>query len=546
MPTSLVKVFVELFLEFCRSDEMSVDLRALLCKVNVVNGCFRTSMDKAIAKDIYERHSLQNLLEVVSHVSRDTSINRIFNEKYIVILTVLVENGPDSWIRIFIDGFNDSTTQSLCINSVRTISKTANVQAKTEKEQGCFEAADFTDVGKRVCLVLNFLQTLLKRVTLCGRGNKELDTWRCLVQIGYFLFGVAVQHAVKDVWTNSSSETLANDSIHLLLETFGCPSVSVLLVLDTKHMSPIDEDLHYSVPVKKSIIGKLLLQWKPNLQRNTWRQNPAVCSSFSWCLQQLKFPYLSDLIELVLPPCLLFVDDHVAQSKEMGTSCLIHILQNATGEELRWYGRADVIYEALKLQMFTTEDSVLKMTHEALLLTLKVVVKEDSSLGTTSKYDEIFSLILQAASHENKLVLRRIHTHSLHKFIECLGINVVKYMKRLLELVEEYLEVSDAPFEQARLNTLKALKSFIKTAWPRIPSHSETILKILVKLIHQLSSTQTGNSQTVDSQLLTLAVECLELLKGLDEAFISHSMQQLQELPFSENVHVVLQQIMAK
>lgn len=523
---------------------MSADLKTLLGKLNVDNGTFRSSRDKEIAKDIWDRHSLQTLLES-SIVSKKASSDRNISETYIKVLTVLVENAPDNWISIFVDGFNDLSTQSLCINSLRTVSKIGAVQLQsTKKEEGLFDATDFLGVAERACLVLNIFQGLLKRVTSCGRVNKELDSWRCIIQIGYFMFVVAAQQATDNLWTNPSSVALSKDCVCLLLDTFGCPTVNEFLVLDTKHISPIDLDQHYNSAVKKSIIGKLLLQWKPHLQRNTWKQNPAVASSFSWCLQQLKFPYLSDFIELLLPPCLLFIDNHVVESKDMGTSCIIHILKTATAEELRWYGRADVIYEALKRQMYSTEESLLKQTHEAVLLILKVIVKDNDDLASTTKYDEIFSLILQAAFHENKLVLRRVHTHSLHLFIECLGINVVKYMKQLLELVEEYLDISDPPSEEARMNILNAVKSLMKTAWPRIPSHSSKIFNVLVKLVHQLTSGESGNlPRIVELELLEHVVECLKLLKGIDEIFINESIQLLKELPFTEKFHATLRQL---
>lgn len=525
---------------------MSFDLKTLLGKLNVDNGTFRSSRDKEIAKDIWDRHSLQTLLESSNLVLKKATSDRKMCEKYIIVLTVLVENAPDNWISIFMDGFNDSSTQSLCINSLRTLSKIGAVQPgeSTNKEEDLFDATDFLGVAERACLVLNIFRELLKRVTLCGRRNKDLDSWRCMIQLGYFLFVIAAQQATENLWTNQSSVALSKDCVCLLLETFGCPTVSEFLVLDTKHISPIDLDQHYNSVVKKSIIGKLLLQWKPHLQRNTWKQNPAVASSFSWCLKHLKFTYLSDFIELLLPPCLLFIDSHVVENKEMGTSCLIHILQTATAEELRWYGRADVIYEALKRQMYSTEESLLKQTHEAILLILKVIVKDNNDLACTTKYDEIFSLILQAAFHENKLVLRRVHTHSLHLFIECLGINVVKYMKQLLELVEEYLEISDLPSEEARVNTLNAVKSLIKTAWPRIPSHSSKMFKVLIKLIHQLTSDESGNPPlTVEIELSKHAVDCLKLLKGTDEIFINESIQLLKDLPFSEKFHTILRQL---
>lgn len=517
---------------------MSVDLKTIVCKINVENGIFHSCRDRDIAREIWKRHSLQTLLESVSIVAKDSSNT---NEKYLLILSILIENAPDDWMSIFVDGFNDPNTNSLCINSIRTLSKVAEVQPFAERNYFVYEQSDFPDVARWACVVQNILQTLLKKVAACRNSDSEIDgKWKCSIQVGYFLFSIVSQHAVTNLWTNTDSQAIADDCIQLLLETYGC-SVSDFLVLDTKHTTPVDEESHYSKLVKKCVIGKLLLHWKPSLQRNTWQKNPTVASSFSWCLCQLKFPYLSDFVELLLPPCLLFVDDHVVENKEMGTLCLIHVLENASGEELRWYGRADVIYEALKLQMYSTEELLLKVTHEALLLTLKVIVKDVDKLAIATKYDEIFSLVLQAAFHENKLVLRRVHTRYLHVFIEALGINVVKYMPRLLELFEEYLEVSDAPMEEARLNILTALKSLIKVVWPRIPAHTGTILKVLVKLVHQITSSESDISKTVESELLVLSVDCLQLVKGLDKQCVEETLDKLKELPFSEKFHLLIQ-----
>jgi hypothetical protein len=347
----------------------------------------------------------------------------------------------------------------------------------------------------------------------------------------------------QNLWTSEQSITSSNESLKLLFEVFSCSTVGEIFLLDTSHTSSVDNDTYFSVLVKKSVIGKLLLQWKPFLQKKTWRQYPAIAASFRWCLCQLRFPSLSDFIELLLPPSLLFVDDHVVQNKEAGTECLIHILQNSTFEVLRWYGRADVIYEALKLQLYSTEDSLLKSTHEAMLLALKVIVKDKEGLGATTKYDEVFVIILKAAFHENKLSLRRVHTEFLHVFIEALGINVVKYITRLLELFEDYLDVSDAPNEEARLNSLKAMESLIKVAWPRIPAHLGQMLKILVKLLHQTTSCHITISETVEAQLFSYIIVCLELLKELDKERVLQCLKSLNTLKFSKKCVVLMQHL---
>lgn len=523
---------------------MSVDLKATVSKVKVNNGDFQTTKDKDVATEIWKRYSLQSMFELCSFgLTSDTSQRTERDKNYVKILEVLVDHAPDSWIQTFIDGFNEEHVSTLCFSSVRTVSKIAEIPAFSEREHYVFDESDFQGVTDSACIAQKVLQILLKRVFKCEETVEDLDAWKCKVHVAVCLLGIVSQHMKQHLWTSEQSRSVSHKSLTLLKDSFHCATVNDLFLIESSHISTVDSNLQCSLGVKKSLIGKLLLQWRPSLQRQTWRQFPGIAAGFQWCLCHLRFPNLSEFIELLLPPSLLFVDDHVTENKELGTVCLIHILQNSTSEELKWYGRADVIYQAFKLQLYSTEEKLLKMTHEAMLIILKVIVKDKDALGATTKYDEVFAIILQAAIGENKLALRRIHTELLYAFIEAMGINVVKYLNKLLELFEDYLEISDVPEEQARINTLKALESLIKVAWPRIPSHFEVIIKVLVKLLHHLTSQHVNLSEAVEAELISYLIVCFELLKELDSERVAQCLQSLDGLLFSRKCSALLQQL---
>ncbi|KAH3837636.1 TELO2-interacting protein 2-like [Dreissena polymorpha] len=521
---------------------MTVQLKTLVCQINVSNGQFCSDKDRDFADHLYQRHSLQSMLETVGELTRDKKW-RDLCDKYISIITVLIDYAPHTWISNFIQGFNDSETFHFCVSSLKTASRFAESQSFAGRDYTVYDEADFAGLADKALVVFNLLDTLLLKQLKVGQENEKLDHWQAILQCCYFCILLLSQHVEKQLWTNSQTEKFANDMVKVLMQEFCCSTVCKLLCLDSQYVSAVETGDESKLTVKNSIFGKLLVQWKPMLQRNTWKQNPVISASFSWCLQQMSFPNLSNFIELVLPPTLLFMDGHELHHKIDGTKCLIHILNNTGGEELRWYGRAEVIYSALKLQILSTEEELLPLTHTALLLILKVLVKNPDNIGVTTKYDEVFEIILQAASHENKVALRRVHTAPLSTFIEALGINTVKFATNLLEVCEEYLEIPDGPSEMVRTQVLDALQSFIKVCYPRIPAHSMRIVKLLVKFIHSVYTKQDQIPALVLEQLTSKCGSCLSLLKTLDNKFISEAVQGLCKLPFNEGVINLLNKI---
>ena len=502
---------------------MSLTLKAAISQINVENKSFLHEKDRTYAEDLYRRHNLQTILETCSEFMKDQKLGPGY-DKYIAVTRILVINAPEIWIRNFVIGFNDQSTAAICVTCLKSLSKIAEVPP-FPGEIGDYTPDDFKGVFYRGYLVMSCLQSLFERFTEYS-DRKELH--KCAANVSYWCVTFVAMHHDDCMWTSDHSNTLAHSLLASLMAHWDVRTVSELLVLDLERY-----DLHCEISKRTSLLGKILQYWNPHLLRQTWKKNPTVAASFTWCMKQLKFPHTSDFLELILPPSLLFVDDFMGSNKEMGILCLISIMETAGAEELRWYGRADVIYVALKSQMYRTEESLLLLNLRAMMLILSILEKQPDDLSVQTRYDEIFLLLLQNASHENKLTLRRVHTKHLPQFIESLGINAVKYWKNVVDLAEEYLEISDAPEELARINILNTLISLIQVAWPRVQPHMTKIVKITIKLLHQINSNNISLTPGVRENLVSLSVRCISLLKAVDKEMIVQSLSALKQLPFS-------------
>lgn len=132
-------------------------------------------------------------------------------------------------------------------------------------------------------------------------------------------------------------------------------------------------------------------------------------------------------------------------------------------------------------------------------------------------YDETFELILYNSEMENNLAFRRIYTSFIPTFIEIMGIACVRHMKALLRITGSYLEIHDGPHETARLNILCCLQKIIEVAWPRVGNHIDFLVKVLLKLLYDISVEDVLiTSTSVKKQLVDKTTEVLRNLKKID------------------------------
>ncbi|XP_023237456.1 TELO2-interacting protein 2-like isoform X4 [Centruroides sculpturatus] len=239
----------------------------------------------------------------------------------------------------------------------------------------------------------------------------------------------------------------------------------------------------------ENLINSILLAIKPHLMKNNWYKNPSNRFIFKWFLLHIKYPHLSCYLTEVLPPSLIFVDDHLVENKVLGLECLYHIIENLPPSELKLNGKADVVYDALKHLLYIAELPVINILHPCLLKFLSGQERnpKNSSVDFRStRYDEVYGQLLWNMEHEQKILFRRAYSAYIPEYINAMGIAVCYHMKQTLRTLLEYLLIYDGPEEVSRRNALLSLKVLISVAWPRIPYHWEEIMKNILICIYEV------------------------------------------------------------
>uniref|UniRef100_A0A7N9D454 TELO2 interacting protein 2 n=1 Tax=Macaca fascicularis TaxID=9541 RepID=A0A7N9D454_MACFA len=281
----------------------------------------------------------------------------------------------------------------------------------------------------------------------------------------------AITHSLEQPWTTPRSREVAREVLTLLLQVTECSSVAGFLRGE-------NEDEKGSLSV---ILGLL----KPDLNKESWKNNPAIKHVFSWTLQQVTRPWLSQHLERVLPASLLISDDYQTENKILGVHCLHHIVLN-------------VAVLLCLLDLFPILEKTLHW-------------KGDGARPTTH-CDEVLQLILTHMEPEHRLLLRRTYARNLPAFVKRLGILTVRHLKRLERVIIGYLEVYDGPEEEARLKILETLKLLMQHTWPRVSCRLVVLLKALLKLICDVARDPNLTPESVKSALLQEATDCLILL----------------------------------
>ncbi|PNI67916.1 TTI2 isoform 5 [Pan troglodytes] len=281
----------------------------------------------------------------------------------------------------------------------------------------------------------------------------------------------AITHSLEQPWTTPRSREVAREVLTSLLQVTECGSVAGFL-----HGENEDEKGRLSV-----ILGLL----KPDLNKESWKNNPAIKHVFSWTLQQVTRPWLSQHLERVLPASLVISDDYQTENKILGVHCLHHIVLN-------------VAVLPCLLDLFPILEKTLHW-------------KGDGARPTTH-CDEVLRLILTHMEPEHRLLLRRTYARNLPAFVNRLGILTVRHLKRLERVIIGYLEVYDGPEEEARLKILETLKLLMQHTWPRVSCRLVVLLKALLKLICDVARDPNLTPESVKSALLQEATDCLILL----------------------------------
>ena len=406
-------------------------------------------------------------------------------------------------------------------------------------EDGVYNvASDFEGCSHVATQMLECFTVLLGKVTVkvpkqCVEVNRKIV--QALVLRSLLL---CAEHMMDDnaLWVCSDSHKTAQGCLAAILIATRCSNTTQLLCgrSDQHEIKKVDKEREesgcsktnksskeitkpfVSVHFKSPLFGSLLAEIRPKLTKERWKKNPSMKNVFAWALIQVKLPYLSEFLDQVLSPCLLFTDDCQKDNKLLGVGCLQHIISNTSSTELQWYGRAEVIYAALEHLLYTHDASVLQALLPCLQSILAVIevapLNIKSPRTNMSKYDIVFQHILSDMEMESNIFVRRAYAEALPMYVKVMGITTVRHLRRLFNVIYQYLEQSDGQHEAARLSTLKTLKILLETSSPRISDYCEGITKALIKLLFDLSAYDSLIPRDIVEQLITEVSTCLLLL----------------------------------
>uniref|UniRef100_A0A3Q2X8F8 TELO2 interacting protein 2 n=1 Tax=Hippocampus comes TaxID=109280 RepID=A0A3Q2X8F8_HIPCM len=232
---------------------------------------------------------------------------------------------------------------------------------------------------------------------------------------------------------------------------------------------------------------------------------------------QVQRPFLASLLPRLLGPALLLSDHHDANKCMLGIRCLHHIVSNTAASELRALNRADVMYDALFKHLHAVAHAQLVLS---CLLDLLAVLESAPSAAvppagsvanrrTACRHDDVLRLLLTRMEAEHKVALRRVYAQALSASacVFRMGVCACRHFGRLSRVLPAYLEVSDAPEELTRLDTLEALQQLFTAAWPSVDVWLPCLLRLLVD-----ASSEPSLRHDVGRQLSRRAARCLALL----------------------------------
>ncbi|EHB06054.1 hypothetical protein GW7_09273 [Heterocephalus glaber] len=372
--------------------------------------------------------------------------------------------------------------------------------APPKEEEG--EGNGYSEVAEKAAEIgLVFLKLLGKVED--AKNSLVCPAWKTgLRHLAGPVYVFAVTHSLEQPWTSPRSREVAGQVLAFLLQITECSSVAGFLCGENE-----EDKRRFTV-----ILGLL----KPTLNKESWKNNPAVKHVFSWTLQQVTRPWLNQHLERILPPSLLISDDYQTENKILGVRCLHHIVLNVPVADLLQYNRAQVLYHAIFNHLYMPEYHLIEAVLLCLLDLFPVLEKAQHWKGdaarTTTHCDEVLQLILTHMEPEHRLLLRRTYARNLPAFVRRLGILTVRHLKRLERVIIGYLEVYDGPEEEARLKILETLKLVMQYSWPRISCRLVVLLKALLKLICDVARDPSLTPEPVKNALLQEATDGLILL----------------------------------
>eukprot|EP00092_Neocalanus_flemingeri_P039374 GFUD01042870.1.p1 GENE.GFUD01042870.1~~GFUD01042870.1.p1 ORF type:complete len:460 (-),score=144.80 GFUD01042870.1:24-1403(-) len=285
----------------------------------------------------------------------------------------------------------------------------------------------------------------------------------------------------------------------------------------------------------RKLLAQILTLLQPSLEK--FLSYPASVHSLVWLTSHIPHPHLGQVVAQLLPHVLNWVDCWISHYKIAGCQVLGHIIATCPSTELVWYGRADLLSDALKKLLHHTDTEVVKACEKPLVTV--VGIKHEGTKPDTPGPADLFmkDLInsLELASDSKK---KEIYSAMILRTVTMLGVGVARWVARLTQLIVSQLDFSPPASVFSLLDQLcllcpgcvarevpallPALVKFVyKTSWKSTPTASETCAihqaSEISEAIQNTEISETGDKdQKSDESEMSLASVCLVQIATCD------------------------------
>ena len=276
----------------------------------------------------------------------------------------------------------------------------------------------------------------------------------------------------------------------------------------------------------RRLVSQLLSLLQPSLEE--FLSQPAAVYSLTWLTSQLLHPHLGQVVPQLLPHALNWIDCWIPYYKVFGCHVVGHIISTCPPSELVWFGRADLLADALGKLLHHADITVTDACKEPLINVYKIKhadTKPDKPGPADLLMKDLINCLELTSDNDKKAVYSKM----IQKTVDMLGVGVARWVTRLASLTVSQLDFSPP---DSILSLLTQLCSLCPECVGReVP----TLLPALVKFIYRTSYSDKESGRTVCDNIGV----CLTQVSSCDPAtarLLCHNLERVSVNKYFDSV----------
>ncbi|CAF0916128.1 unnamed protein product [Didymodactylos carnosus] len=245
----------------------------------------------------------------------------------------------------------------------------------------------------------------------------------------------------------------------------------------------------------------------PFLMKSNYEIYPVTFHCFVLLVRSIYRPLVSDYIHHIFPGCLIALDDYRLDMKIIGLYLLNHLYEQCTSTDLTLFNRSNVVSHALEHNLHVRQTPFIEYLLLFLFKWLSLI--EPDIYCSKHQYQHtslILERLIQDTFLETTIKYRQILIHIIQLYIERLQLFTCRHLKQLIDQIDDCMEN-----RQLRYMGLKLMKTIFRELTPRINTHRNEFMKIIVRCIfkhvHEQDYLTQSTTDNVDQLLITCACE---------------------------------------